>query len=218
MTDLQHREVTVARGNHIIHAWDVADETARDALTPSLTSADLGKVCRVPDNYFVLMALEEVDGEGGLETVAYWFPLVAFPSDDLPSALTASPTFGIQDAYSRADHAHDASSKAGIEQPINEQTGNYTLQASDSGKLVRVTSASAAVVTVPDTFAPAAGHCIVISIARGGAGALSVVGSGTMVVSKATPYAANARDQYSEITLRIFSTTSSRLSGDLGWA
>ena len=60
----------------------------------------------------------------------------------------------------RADHAHDSSSKADVEQTINDQTGTtYTLQASDSGKPVRCTNASAITVTCPDTIAPAAGKC-----------------------------------------------------------
>lgn len=37
-----HRNVTIADGNHIVHAWQVADETARLALV--LAATDIGKV------------------------------------------------------------------------------------------------------------------------------------------------------------------------------
>lgn len=37
-----HKDITVAKGNHIIHAWEVADAAARAALV--LVAADRGKV------------------------------------------------------------------------------------------------------------------------------------------------------------------------------
>ena len=46
---------------------------------------------------------------------------------------------------------------------------------------------------------------------------MSVVGSGTMVVTKPSAFVAKTREQYSEITIRIFTATSSRLSNDLAF-
>lgn len=64
----------------------------------------------------------------------------------------------------------------------NNIFGPYTLQAADAGRLVRVTSASAANVTLPAGITPVG---TVIEVTQGGAGAVAVVaGSGVTITSR----------------------------------
>lgn len=106
--------------------------------------------------------------------------------------------------------------KADNEQAINEQTGTtYTLVAADLGKLVRCTNAAAITLTVPDTFsAGAAGKRALVNIEQGGAGVVTVVGSGTRVMA-VNGLTNRTRGQGAEITLSLTGTTGCRVGGDV---
>lgn len=106
--------------------------------------------------------------------------------------------------------------KADAVQAINDQTGTtYTLQASDIGKLVRCTNAAAITLTVPDTFsAAAAGKRALVNVEQGGAGAITVVGSGTRTMS-ANGLTNKTRAQGAEIVLSLTGTTGCRVGGDV---
>jgi hypothetical protein len=93
---------------------------------------------------------------------------------------------------------------------INAQTTAYTLVAGDKSKLVTVTSASTANVTVPAaTFA--AGDIIYVS--RSGTGAVGIVGAGGTTIN-ATP-GTTLRAQYSACAIICTASNTFLLVGDL---
>jgi hypothetical protein len=101
-------------------------------------------------------------------------------------------------------------------QAINEQVGTtYTLVVADLGKLVRLTNAAAITLTIPDTFsASAVGSRGLVNVEQGGAGQITVVGSGTRVI--ATNGLTNkSRGQGAELFLSLTGTTGCRVGGDV---
>ena len=96
-------------------------------------------------------------------------------------------------------------------QSINAQTGtSYSLVASDLGKLVTLSNASAIALTVPSGLGLLAGQRV--DLAQTGAGQVTVAGSGTTV--NATP-GLKFRAQYSAATLICTATDTYLLVGDL---
>ena len=60
----QHKDITVVKGIHIVHAFEFADATARNAAV--VVTADIGKVARQldDDTFYVLQNMflhQEVD-------------------------------------------------------------------------------------------------------------------------------------------------------------
>ena len=92
---------------------------------------------------------------------------------------------------------------------VNAQGGDYTLQASDAGKKVRINSSSAQTVTVPPSvFSDGA----VVQIFRAGTGAVAIAaGSGVTINATALGIAA----QYTGATLHQISTNTWDLEGNL---
>jgi hypothetical protein len=96
-------------------------------------------------------------------------------------------------------------------QNLNAQIGtSYTLVASDLGKLVTLTNASAIALTVPSGLGLLAGQRI--DLAQRGAGQVTVAGSGATV--NATP-GLKFRAQYSYASLVCVATDTYDLVGDL---
>ena len=96
-------------------------------------------------------------------------------------------------------------------QTFNAQTGtSYSLLASDAGKLVTLTNASAITLTVPSGLGLATGQRI--DLAQLGAGQVTVAASGTTV--NATP-GLKLRAQYSAASLIVTGTNTFLLVGDL---
>lgn len=96
-------------------------------------------------------------------------------------------------------------------QEINAQTSDYTLVASDTRKLVTVTSATDRNVTVDTSLALTAGERV--DVARLGTGNVTfVAGSGTTV--NGTP-GLRLRDRYSAATVVCLSTNNYLIVGDL---
>ena len=93
------------------------------------------------------------------------------PSADTPLVPVAGGDAGAASDLSRSDHQHPPQSAT-----INLQTGTaYTLQATDNGKVVEFSNASAITVTVPSSL-PVAFNCL---LAQVGAGQVTfVAGSG----------------------------------------
>lgn len=105
--------------------------------------------------------------------------------------------------------------KADALQAVNLQTGTtYTLQASDVGKLVRITNAAAITLTVPDTFSVGAGLSALTNVEQGGAGQITVVGSGTRVMAANGLTNKTRGATGAEIALRIEGTTYCKVLGD----
>ena len=96
---------------------------------------------------------------------------------------------------------------------INTQTGNYTLAATDAGKLITVNSAGSSTVTIPLNSSVNLGLGVKIVIARIGAGAVAIAGAVGVTVN-ATP-GLNLRAQYSAATCIQISLNSWLVLGDL---
>lgn len=128
-------------------------------------------------------------------------------------AFTGTPTAPSASAYTNttqiATTAQVYSTATSV--PENAQTGTtYTLVASDKGKMVTLTNASAITLTVPSgTFA--AGDRV--DLAQYGAGQVTVAGSGVTVYSSGSKL--KFRGQYSGATLWFKSSTEALLVGDL---
>jgi hypothetical protein len=96
-------------------------------------------------------------------------------------------------------------------QTFNAQTGTtYSLVASDAGKMVTLTNASAITLTVPSGLGLSTGQRI--DLAQLGAGQVTVAASGTTV--NATP-GLKLRAQYSAASLIVTGTNTFLLVGDL---
>ena len=96
---------------------------------------------------------------------------------------------------------------------INTQTGNYTLVIADAGKFITVNSAGSSTVTIPLNSSVGFSLGTKIVIARIGAGALAIAGTGGVTVN-ATP-GLNLRAQYSAATCIQISLNSWLVLGDL---
>lgn len=96
---------------------------------------------------------------------------------------------------------------------INSQTGNYTLVIGDAGKFITVSSAGSSTVTIPLNSSVGFSLGTKIVIARIGAGALAIAGTGGVTVN-ATP-GLNLRAQYSAATCIQISLNSWLVLGDL---
>lgn len=96
---------------------------------------------------------------------------------------------------------------------INTQTGNYTLVIADAGKFITVSSAGSSTVTIPLNSSVGFSLGTKIVIARIGAGALAIAGTGGVTVN-ATP-GLNLRAQYSAATCIQIALDSWLVLGDL---
>ena len=106
--------------------------------------------------------------------------------------------------------------KADVEQAIVTVSGTtYTLRSDDIGKLLRLTNAAAIALTVPDSFGPAVGRRSVVNVEQVGAGIVTVVGSGTRVVTPTAGFQASSRGQGSELRLSLIGTSACGVRGDL---
>lgn len=84
----------------------------------------------------------------------------------------------------------------------------YTVQLADLARTLRFTAATAVTVTVPDTL-PSGFHC---ELSQGGAGQITVVGGGAMVVTNLSNQLKSA-GQLAIMQLRVFGTNTGRLFG-----
>ena len=124
---------------------------------------------------------------------------------------TSSATLAISSASIELSLTGGAQGQWDTAQPINTQTGTtYSLLASDAGKLVTLSNASAITLTVPSGLGLATGQRI--DIAQLGAGQVTVAASGTTINS--TP-GLKLRAQYSAASLIVTGTNTFLLVGDL---
>lgn len=95
----------------------------------------------------------------------------------------------------------------------NSQAGSYTLALTDAGKLVEVTAATSATVTVPPNSSVPFPIGIVVNVFQYGAGQVSVAaGTGVTVL---TPASLTVRVRYAEISLRKRAADEWVVAGDL---
>ena len=139
---------------------------------------------------------------------------------DLGGTATAPTVPGLEDKADE-DHSHtladitdysppDLSGYAPATQPINARTAAYTLVASDAGKLVTVTRATAVNVTVPAGVFTAGQRVDVLDL---GAGRVTFVAGSGMTLG-GTPSLVS-RDQYSAHSVVFLSATQAVVVGDL---
>lgn len=128
------------------------------------------------------------------------------------SALTLSETSQIVGTSSVGPQgATGAQGDWSLAQTLNAQTGtSYGLVASDVGKLVTLTNASAITLTVPTGLGWTAGQRV--DLAQLGAGQVTLSASGTTLYYTPT---AKLRAQYSAASLICLSTNTYLIVGDL---
>lgn len=128
-----------------------------------------------------------------------------------PGTSTSSASLSITAASLALSLTGGAQGQWDTAQTLNAQTGTtYSLLATDAGKLVTLTNASAITLTVPSGLDLATGQRI--DLAQLGAGQVTVAASGTTV--NATP-GLKLRAQYSAATLIVTGTNTFLLVGDL---
>ncbi len=92
---------------------------------------------------------------------------------------------------------------------IETKTADYTLLSTDNGKWINVNAASGVTITIPDTLLPEF-HC---TIAQVGAGQVTFVGSGDMVIKHADNHT-KTRKQESTVGLFVRATNEVQIGGD----
>lgn len=134
-----------------------------------------------------------------------WSPIV-----DGVTEIDAEPINDIVDKVSDLDDT-----KADLEDvwriTANNQTGDYTLQLSDAGKVIEVNSASPQTVTVPPNSSVAFPVGSVVELYAMGAGTVTVAAGSGVTVRNAGALAA----QYATASLRKRATDEWVLSGEL---
>lgn len=115
--------------------------------------------------------------------------------------------------FLRADGTWAATPSAPTEIALNTQAGAYTLVLADSGKYIRMTSATAVNLTVPTNAAVAFPVGTVIQIRAAGAGQITVVASSGVTINTAETLL--LRKQGSSAALVKVATDAWDLTGDL---
>lgn len=99
---------------------------------------------------------------------------------------------------------------------VNVQTGTtYTAVLTDADDVITLNNASAITFTIPDNATVAFPVGTELELIQLGAGAVSIVISGTDTLNYNTIYTNSIKGQYSKVTLRKITSTSWILSGDL---
>ena len=124
---------------------------------------------------------------------------------DLANAGTARTNLGLGTAATA-----ETTDFAPITQPINAQTGAYTLVASDAGKMVKMTLAAAADLTVPANVFTAGQR---VDIADRGTARVTVVAGSGMNINPPAGGSLVMEGQYSAASLFFWSATEADLIG-----
>ena len=131
--------------------------------------------------------------------------------------LTGKPTLGTAAATASTDYATaaqgakaDSALQPATPQAINAQTGAYTLVASDAGKMVKMTLAAAADLTVPANVFTAGQR---VDIADRGTARVTVVAGSGMTINPPAGGSLVMEGQYSAASLFFWSATEADLIG-----
>lgn len=131
--------------------------------------------------------------------------------------LTDKPTLGTAAATAATDYATaaqgalaDTALQVASAQPINAQTGAYTLVAADAGKMVKMTLAAAADLTVPANVFTAGQR---VDIADRGTHRVTVVAGAGMTVNPPAGGSLVMEGRYSAASLYFWSATEADLVG-----
>lgn len=131
--------------------------------------------------------------------------------------LTGKPTLGTAAATAATDYATAAQGakantalQVATPQPINAQTGAYTLVSADAGKMVKMTLAAAADLTVPANVFTAGQR---VDIADRGTARVTVVAGSGMTINPPAGGSLVMEGQYSAASLFFWSATEADLIG-----
>lgn len=128
----------------------------------------------------------------------------------------ANTAYGVEVAggeYSAKHYAEDAKASAGWRMGINNQLGAYTLQLSDAGALVRVSSDSPVSVTVPDNATAAFDVGSIVHVRQIGAGQVDIAPAAGVTIN--TPTSLICRTQQSTLSLMKVAADEWDLVGDM---
>lgn len=176
--------------------------TSADAALTYLTQADAASTYATSAS--VTSALAGKSNTGHTHTLAdvSGISFGTTKGEALANAQEGSNGSGTEVA--RADHTHPFPIAT-----VNAQTDTtYTLQASDHGKVVKLTNANPITLTVPTLFDGF--NCLIV---QGGAGKITVSGSGTTIRNRSSH--TKSAGQYAECGIRI-DGTDAYFSGDTG--
>lgn len=198
----------------------LADAAALKALTTyTKTDVGLGNVDNTSDAAKPVSTATQtaLDLKANASALSGYQPLAAFLTalgalagyTALKTALSlVKADVGLGNVDNTADSAKPVSTaqqaaldvKANIADTLNTQTGtSYTLQASDSGKVVELNNASAITVTVPNSL-PAGFNCILAQI---GAGQVTVQAGSGATLNAYPSGGVKTPGQWGETSLRI---------------
>ena len=146
------------------------------------------------------------------------------PADSTPAPTAATGSSGTANDVSRSDHVHalhehthDSSTTGGVLPTplVSDSNSSRTLQLSDAGKLVRMTSSSTTTVTVPPNSSVAFPTGTTITVLySGGTTNDCTLAPGSGVTLNGTP-GLKLRTQWSAATLIKLDTNTWVASGDL---
>lgn len=124
--------------------------------------------------------------------------------------ITAAKLNHLEDGVEAAAAAADAASQPSTAQAINAQTGAYTLIATDAGKMVEMTLAAGADLSVPGSVFTAGQRVDVLDV---GAGRVTFVGTSGMTLNGVPSLVSSA--QWSGFTIFFRSATTAVVVGRL---
>ena len=198
-----HRDVILA-DRHAVHSWEVADNTALLALTPTIL--DIGKIARqLSPLSFFLLADDVGPVWSQIDIAAPSYPVTSVNGEVGAVVLSAADVGAITGA--------EASALIAVA-PINDQVGIiYTLVLADAGKYARLNNAAAITLTVPENATEAFPVGTIVNLRQVGVGQVSIVGAGAVTI--ATAETLLLRKQGSSASLIKTATDAWDLMGDL---
>ena len=129
-------------------------------------------------------------------------------TDTTTKKVTVTNLMGQASASNLSSYDFNGNAISNFDASINDQTDNYTLQASDNGKVVVMDKATAVTVTVPSGLG-AGFNC---SFVQKGAGQVSFSASGTTINNRQSHTKIN--DQYGVASIVAYAADTFVLAGD----
>ena len=129
-------------------------------------------------------------------------------TDATTKQVSVTNLMGQASASNLSSYVFNGNAISNFDASINDKTDNYTLQASDNGKVVVMDKATAVTVTVPSGLG-AGFNC---SFVQKGAGQVSFSASGTTINNRQSHTKIN--DQYGVASIVAYATDTFVLAGD----
>lgn len=156
------------------------------------------------------------DGTTAWTSLSYFAPdtngVIAQIVDSAPTTLDTLNELAAalgDDANFATTVTNSIATKAPLNQTISSQNTNYSIQASDSGSVIKVDGT--VTITLSDNVLPAGARVDIINV---GSGTVTIAGGGTMTVNSKDA-ALTIATQYAAASLIADSATTSYLIGDI---